>query len=233
MKLRTKIALGLVVAFALTMACKSGEDDSAPAVDVDVGTASVDGTAAPTTALGPSPTETPPTNTAPVSPQIEVLGGRDRRPETEASRELAARLGLAPPDPLFVSDLLTRSDVRELTGYGGDLLETSLEGIAPGPDYNAIRIQAAGGYGFALQVWQFDEVRQLSNQFRRLRETYFDSQLDPAGVANESFAAEFQGLRHYAFLHRAAKSMAVVTCETRYCDVTQIRALAQRVANRL
>ena len=175
---------------------------------------------------------TPPTP-APSAPAQEPPTVAQRRPDVEANRELAASLGLAPPDPLLVSDLLTRAAVRELAGFRGELLETSLEGIAPSPDYNTIRLQADGGYGFALQLWQHDEVRQLSTHFRRLQETYFDSAADTAGVANEAFTADFLGIRHYGFMHRASKSVAVVTCDESLCDPTQIRALAQRVANRL
>ncbi len=165
---------------------------------------------------------------APITPRVV-----ERRPDVEANRELAERLGLAPPPPLIVADLLTRADVRELSGYTGELLETSLEGIEPSVDYNAIRIGAAGGYGFALQLWQLAEIRQVTNQFRRLRETYFAADLESAPVGNEAFSATFQGLRHYAFLHRASRSIAVVTCQEDLCDAAQLRAMSQRVSNRL
>jgi hypothetical protein len=164
---------------------------------------------------------------------IEVSPNRGRRPDVSANRDLAQRLGLAPPDPLRVSHLLTRADVRELTNFQGELLETSLAGITPSPNYSTIRLRADGGYGFSLQVWQTDEIRQVSAHFRRLRETYFDSALDSSGVGNEAFTADFQGLRHYAFLHRQSKSAAVITCDRTLCDETQVRALAQRVGNRL
>ncbi|MFT6395552.1 MAG: hypothetical protein ACJAYU_000294 [Bradymonadia bacterium] len=180
----------------------------------------------------PLEAETPTPAGDPVAP-IEVAPNRDRRPEVEANRNLAQRLGLAPPDPLLVSDLLTRADVRELTNFQGELLETSLAGIAPAPGYNTIRLRADGGYGFALQVWQTDELRQVAAHFRRLRETYFDSALDSSGVGNEAFTADFQGIRHYAFLHRQSKSAAVITCDRTLCDAIQIRAMAQRVGNRL
>lgn len=172
---------------------------------------------------------------APTPPPIAPpeLRAVERRPEVEASRELAARLGLAPPDPLFVADLLTRADIRELTRFQGELMETTLEGIAPSPDYNAIRIQANGGFGFAVQVWEYADPRDLSAQYRRLKETYFDSTLENSAVGNEAFSADFEGIRHYAFQHRASKSMAVVTCDRALCDAAQLRALAQRVANRL
>jgi hypothetical protein len=96
-----------------------------------------------------------------------------------------------------------------------------------------VRLQADGGYGLALQVWQFDELRQLSAHYRRLRETYFDARDDDGGVANEGFTGTFQGIRHQAFLHRASKSVVVVTCAETICDGLQLRAIAQRIANRL
>ena len=164
-----------------------------------------------------------------VRPRIEV-----RRPEVEANRQLAEQLGLAPPPPLIVSDLLTRSDIREVTQYAGELQETTLDGIEPSPQYNAIRLSAGeAGYGAALQVWQFDEMRQATNHFRRLRETYFDQNVDGTPVANEACQASFFGLEHYAFLHRASKSVAVVSCDAEVCTGRQTRTLASRASTRL
>lgn len=162
-------------------------------------------------------------------PRIEV-----RRPEVEANRQLAEQLGLAPPPPLIVSDLLTRSDIREVTQYAGELQETTLDGIEPSPQYNAIRLSAGEErYGAALQVWQFDETRQATNHFRRLRDTYFDQSVDGTPVANEAFQASFFGLEHYAFLHRASKSVAVVSCDKEVCTARQTRTLASRASTRL
>jgi hypothetical protein len=191
-----------------------------PTEEAVVPAAPAEGSAAPATAVAPKPEEQD-------GPRVE------RRVDTTASRELAAKLGLAPPAPLLVGDLLTRADVREVTAFAGELMETSLEGIEPSPEYNTIRLSADGGYGFALQVWQLTDVRQLSTRFRRLRETYFQSALDPASVANEAFTADFQGFRHYAFMHRASKSIAVVTCDMALCSPEHVRELAQRVVNRL
>lgn len=218
-----------VCATVLAVGCRG--DDGEPAEPAPEPTPETDVSEAPGSgdAEASAPAVEP---AAPVAP-IEVARTSQRRPDVETSRELAAALGLAPPDPLLVSDLLTRADVRELAQFQGELLETGLAGIKPSPTYNSIRLQADGGYGFALQLWQHDEVRQVSQQFRRLRETYFDSAPEAAGVANESFSADFQGIRHYAFVHRASRSVAIVTCDDTLCDLGQARALAQRVANRL
>ncbi len=221
-------ALGLTL--VATGCNRGGEDAETPQLAEPGAVAPGSGPAEPTPAAEGSAAAAP----APVAPRVEVQQPtRVRRDDVSENRELAARLGLAPPDPLLVSDLLTRADVRELTNFQGELLETSLEGISPDADYNAIRLQADGNYGFALQVWQHNEVRTLTAQFRRLSETYFDSDVDSAGVGNEAFSADFQGILHYAFLHRASKSIAIVSCQRGLCDPTQTRALAQRVANRL
>lgn len=230
----TRILLPAALAVALLAACNRGEEPETPetaqapevsaeATEPGSGAAADEPAAQPTEAAAPTPPAQP----------LEVARDTERRPDVEANRELAAALGLAPPDPLLVSDLLTRADVRELAQFRGELLETGLAGIEPSPNYNTIRLQADGGYGFALQLWQHDEIRQLSTHFRRLRETYFDSSTDGAGVANEAFTADFQGIRHYGFMHRASKSIAVVTCDDALCDATQLRSIAQRVANRL
>ena len=135
---------------------------------------------------------------------------RRARRSARASRSVgrrSRRIGSSPSSsgsrrrpPLIVSDLLTRSDIREVTQYAGELQETTLDGIEPSPQYNAIRLSAGeAGYGAALQVWQFDEMRQATNHFRRLRRTYFDQNVDGTPVANEAFQASFFGLEHYAF----------------------------------
>lgn len=195
------------------------------------------------TEVAPAPTDSAATAEAPAATAEAAAPGAgearddgprvERRTETAASRELATRLGFAPGEPLLVADLLTRADVREVTRFAGELMETSLEGIEPSTDYNTVRLAADGGYGFALQLWQFEDVRVLSNKFRRLRETYFAATVDPASIANEAFFAEFQGIRHYAFLHRPSKSVGVVTCEARICTSDHLRNLSQRVVNRL
>ena len=164
---------------------------------------------------------------AAVRPRIgSAAGGR-------GNRQLAEQLGLAPPPPLIVSDLLTRSDIREVTQYAGELQETTLDGIEPSPQYNAIRLSAGeAGYGAALQV----AVRRDApgdEPFRRLRETYFDQNVDGTPVANEAFQASFFGLEHYAFLHRASKSVAVVSCDADVCTGRQTRTLASRASTRL
>ena len=221
--------VSLIGAFLVALTGCPGDEAPDPAEPSEA-----EGSAEPTEAAeepgAAEPSEAAPTPTpaAPITPRVV-----ERRPDVEANRELAERLGLAPPPPLVVADLLTRADVRELTGYTGDLLETSLEGLEPSVDYNAIRISAGTGYGFALQLWQLAEIRQVTNQFRRLRETYFAAENESAPVGNEAFAATFQGLRHYAFLHRASRSIAVLTCQDALCDAAQLRSLAQRVSNRL
>lgn len=226
----TAARLGLVLLLAsAATACSRGEGEPEESESAPQEASAEAGETAESTQLS---AEAPAAPSEPVAP-IEVAPNRDRRPEVEGNRDLAERLGLAPPEPLRVSDLLTRADVRELTGFQGELLETGLAGIAPSPGYNTIRLRADGGYGFGLQVWQAEEIRQASSHFRRLRETYFDSQVESSGVGNEAFTADFQGLRHYAFLHRQSKTSAVVTCDRTLCDEVQVRALAQRVGNRL
>lgn len=222
--------LGVLFSALVLSACKRGSDGDAEA-DIDETQVAL---APPATEPDEEAPSAPPEEAQAPPPQRPVVPTpRDRTDDVSENRALAARLGLAPPDPLLVSDLLTRADVRELTNFEGELLETSLEGIPAGPAYNAIRLQADGGYGFALQVWQHDEIRTLAAQFTRLRETYFSSEVDASGVGNEAFSADFQGIVHYAFLHRASKSIAVVTCQRGICDPTQARNIAERVSRRL
>lgn len=156
-----------------------------------------------------------------------------RSQANSADRELATRLGLAPPEPLRVADLLTHADIRELMQYTGDLTIATLDGLEPGPHYNALRLSAASGFGFAVQLWQEDEQRQALSRFARLQETYIDRNLDTAPVGDEAFWGEFEGIRHYAFFHRASKSVVIVSCQAELCTPDQVRAMADRIMSRL
>jgi len=156
-----------------------------------------------------------------------------RSQATSADRELATRLGLAPPEPLRVADLLTHADVRELMQYTGDLTIATLDGIEPGPYYNALRLSAGSGFGFAVQLWQEDEQRQALSRFARLQETYIDRNADTSPVGDEAFWGEFEGIRHYALFHRASKSVVIVSCQAELCTPDQVRNMADRVMSRL
>ena len=228
----TPLAASLAVAALATLSAGCPRKDPPAEPPPAEGSAAEPAAPAEPASEGSGSGEGEPTAAAP-APAPALAPVVQRRPEVEESRALAAELCLAPPDPLLVADLLTRADVREVTRFEGELLETTLEGIAPSEDYNALRLQAGTGFGFALQLWQLPELRHVTDQFRRLRETYFDSTLENSPVGNEAFSADFEGIRHYAFLHRASKSIAVVTCDRALCDEPQLRALAQRVANRL
>ncbi len=156
-----------------------------------------------------------------------------RSQAASADRELATRLGLAPPEPLRVADLITHADIRELMQYTGDLTIATLDGIEPGPYYNALRLAAAAGFGFSVQLWQDDEQRQALSRFARLQETYIDRNADTSPVGDEAFWGEFEGIRHYALFHRASKSVVILSCQSDLCTPEQVRSLAERVLSRL
>lgn len=158
-------------------------------------------------------------------------------PERELTPEeisaLRSVVGLTPPEPLTVSDLLTRADVRELTKFEDVLTEQPLDGVAPSPTYNSIRIGTDDVFGASLQLWRPSEARQAGARFLRLKETYIAATADPAPVGDEAFFGEFGETVHYAFHHKASHSVAVVTCATKLCDADKVKALADRVASRL
>jgi hypothetical protein len=154
-------------------------------------------------------------------------------PQAAGDRDLAIRLGLVPPEPLPVAQYLTHADVRELVRYDGALALGILEGVAPSPEYNTIRLSTEGGYGFALQLWREPSSRVIDDRYARLRETYFIAADDPMPIGDLAFRAEFEGIRHYAFLDRPTRSVAVVTCQSDVCLDQHIRALAERVRSRL
>jgi hypothetical protein len=142
-------------------------------------------------------------------------------------------VGLTPPEPLAVSELLTRADIREMTKYEEVLSEQVLDGVAPSPTYNALRIGNESMFGASVQVWRPLEARQAGSRFVRLKETYIAASADTTPVADEAFFGEFGDTVHYAFHHKASRSVAVVTCATKLCDAEKVKALADRVASRL
>jgi hypothetical protein len=142
-------------------------------------------------------------------------------------------VGLTPPEPLAVSDLLTRADIREMTKFEDVLSEQVLDGVAPSPTYNALRIGSETMFGASLQVWRPLEARQAGSRFVRLKETYIAATADTTPVADEAFFGEFDETVHYAFHHKASRSVAVITCATKLCDGEKVKALADRVASRL
>jgi len=156
------------------------------------------------------------------------------RPSAPSSdRDLAIRLGLAPAEPLHIASFLTHADVREIFAFDGELTIRTLEGIEPNPSYNAVRLGADDGYGFALQLWRLDETRQVNPRYDRLRQTYITALNEDTSPADAAFTAEFEGIRHYVFAHRASRTVGAVTCQTSLCTAAQLRDLAVKVVDRL
>ena len=171
----------------------------------------------------------------------EKVAAKPADPTEEPVRELSPEeisalrsvVGLTPPEPLQVSELLTRADIREMTKYEDVLSEQVLDGVAPSPTYNALRIGDEKIFGASVQVWRPLEARQAGSRFVRLKETYIAATADTTPVADEAFFGEFGDTVHYAFHHKASRSVAVVTCATKLCDAEKVKALADRVASRL
>lgn len=171
----------------------------------------------------------------------EKVAAKPADPTEEPVRELSPEeisalrsvVGLTPPEPLAVSELLTRADIREMTKYEDVLSEQVLDGVAPSPTYNALRIGDEKIFGASVQVWRPLEARQAGSRFVRLKETYIAATADTTPVADEAFFGEFGDTVHYAFHHKASRSVAVVTCATKLCDAEKVKALADRVASRL
>ena len=176
-----------------------------------------------------------------VAEVAEKVAAKPAAPAEEPVRELSPEeisalrsvVGLTPPEPLAVSELLTRADIREMTKYEEVLSEQVLDGVAPSPTYNALRIGNETMFGASVQVWRPLEARQAGSRFVRLKETYIAATADTTPVADEAFFGEFGDTVHYAFHHKASRSVAVVTCATKLCDAEKVKALADRVASRL
>jgi hypothetical protein len=189
--------------------------------------------AVPTT-VEPSPGSGDPSTEVEPPSQASQPGGPSPRDEAWArDRDLAIQLGFVEPDPLVVSDLLTHADIRELVRYDGALTVTSVEGIAPTPQYNSLRLATENGFGFSIQLWTHDEARQAQARFERLQQTWIQATAEAVPVGDASFSGEFDALRYFAFFDTPSRSTAVVTCQVDLCDPVQIRAIAERAQSRL
>ena len=175
----------------------------------------------------------------PAAPKVDDGSGDGAAPTErqeitpEEVYALRGALGLMPPAPLVVGDLLTRADVRELTGYTGTLSETTLDGIPATDSYNTIRLASETPLGAVLQLWRLDEARKVTPKYNRLRETYITSTVDAEPAGDAAFVSEFGDVRGYVFMHRASRSVGVVSCDFKMCDAAQLKALAARVVSRL
>jgi hypothetical protein len=185
-------------------------------------------------------TDTAPGAATPSDPAAQTARERERAaqppPRAEepvADLDLAVRLGLVPPEPVRVSMLLTHPDIREIVRYDGELAVRPLDGIAASPTYNATRLAAGDGYGFALQLWRLKEARQVIPRFERLRDTWIIATPSPTPVGDASFFGEYAGIRHLVFSHRASRSVAAITCQASLCTDEHAQALAERILSRL
>ena len=218
-KMSFRLFNSLALALTLCVACNgSNETDEEP----DTGAA-----------IEAAETDTAPEDEQQAVEPVQPPPVENRQADSSEVYDLRIRLGLAELPPVIVADLITRLDVRELVQFEGALRETSLTGIEADVNYNSIRLSADGGYGFALQLWMLDESRQVAPRYQRLRETYFQSSDMAEPLGDDSFSADFEGIRHVAFMDRASRTVGVVTCQASLCDATQLRALAQRALDRL
>lgn len=202
--------------------CNRGEDDEESGSEESVEPA-------------PSESESTEEQAEEVDPLLEGVEPLpvDRSPTPSADRQLAMRLGLTPPEPLIVADLLTHADIRSIARYDGSLTVTGLDGVEPGPEYNSLRLASDAGYGFAVQLWQPAELRRAEERYSTLQETYIQVIADADPVSTRAFRGAYEGIRHYVFIDERSRSVGIVTCQANLCDNLQLRQLAERVVSRL
>jgi hypothetical protein len=147
--------------------------------------------------------------------------------------ELVERLLARQRQPLAIGHLLSRGEVREVTGYAARLTEAPLSGQTPDDHYNGLRLATDDGYGVGLQVWRFGDATRASSHFERLRQTYIvNGSTRVAG--DQAFRSEFGGIRQLVFQGRASHTVVAVSCDVTVCTDDQVlQDLAQRVHGRL
>jgi hypothetical protein len=186
-----------------------------------------------------APAETGPPETAPPSPSAREdpppqTDTRPRLQQGSPTRELAEEiLDTRGANLLDVQHLLRRVEIPGLTGFEGPLSRGTLEGQPPSSDYNTIRYGGADHLGVTIQVWTRPTARETSEHFQRLVDTYPVTREGPR-IADDSFYANFSGIRQLVFMSRSQGTVVVVACDQQVCDEqSDIVRLAEQVAERL
>lgn len=181
------------------------------------------------TASGPSRSTAPPTGAVAQDDGHDLLETEPR----SVSAELVERLIEERRQPLRIDHLLSRGEVRQVTGYTSRLDEAPLEGQPASEEYNGMRLAAADSYGFGLQVWRYADPDRADSQYDRMRETYVVTGTTRVAGDN-AFRAAFGGIRELVFTSRQRNTVVALSCDETVCpDESVLQELAQRVRQRL
>jgi hypothetical protein len=187
-------------------------------------------------AAAPAPTEAAPAEAAPLVPLPDAGSdaGASLLHDSGSLETIAERLARERyQQNLDIDHLLSRGEVREVTGYTGTLSHTELEGQEPSQTYNAFRLAGDQTYGFGLQVWKLRDGAQATSFFNRMHETYVVTANDNLGDT-PAFEAELGGIRQLVFVAAQTGNVVALSCDETVCpDDETLAHLAERVLSRL
>jgi hypothetical protein len=166
----------------------------------------------------------------------DASNGTDKKAiETDESATLTEK------PPLEVDGLLTTDDITSVTG-GKSFTSADLIGQAPGPTYNAIRFKPAsanGGkqFGAGLQVWSFEDIKAVGEQFGSLRNQYLDVEPPPDDLetpGTDAFISSRGGITQLVIRLDKPPRILAVSCSPSLCSSADpLAELAGKAVERL
>ncbi len=220
----------LLIATLVLGACRGGSGEPEASAPTAEAPSPSEGTAAAPAATGqadlagaldaaPAPG---PDSGMPVAPRLT----NDDLPRPNVQRSARASI-------LEIAELLSRADVREVTGYTGPLEESVLEGQEASANYNSVRFATEQTLGVGLQVWDLASSAATNRQFLRFRDTYIEVRATRT-VGDSGFRADFGGVRQLVFMSRRRSTIVALACDETVCPTdAEIEAIAERVESRL
>lgn len=132
----------------------------------------------------------------------------------------------------FIADLVTRSDLREVLGYRGELHETNLAGRPMSPSYQAVRFAPEdGAFGFAVELWRLDNGRETAKMVREMSDSWF-SVGDATPLRNAALGASM-GIRTLLLASPQTSFVLGLSCGENFCTREQLLAMGTIAKSRL
>lgn len=226
------------VALALGAGCKKDQNEtpqttSLSSPDTDASAGDADDEAGEQAENSDDSSETDPEGTAQrVQQEVRSPNPDERAFNVAEIRQIRERLGLIPPQPLDIDDILRKIDIRQVADYSGKLTMMPMEGTLPSHRHNAYRLATDEGFGFSVEVWTFPSQSATDAGFEEFRTTLIaGTPLERAAVPTT--LSVFAGVRQLIVKDAALNAVISVSCSENLCTTQHLEALVDRVRARM
>lgn len=168
----------------------------------------------------------------PIKQEVRSPSSEERAYNAAEVRAIQERLGLIPPRPLDVSDILRRTDVRQVTQFSGALTERPIGGSLPTRHHNGYRFVTPEGYGFAVEIWKYPSEKELDAAYTEYRNTLIAGSQVPRANAPTTVSV-FAGIRQLVVKDSHRSAIVSVSCGEDQCTTQHLVELSSRVRQRL